>query len=388
MIFLKLKKKDVWLWIVRDLISTVSRRCFKMWVITSILSAIFLITAVWADELIFVSVLHRHGDRSPIITYPNNPHPLSTWRNGLGQLTNMGKNQTYQLGKYIRERYKDFLPSEYHENDIQVMSSDLSRTLMSAYCVLAGLYEPQGEDIWMEPIKWQPIPVRSLPRNLDNLIYINNAYCPKFHRLLNENVFEAKSKIVNEYKDIVAEISTHAGLSMPNETLEVLILGLHFHDCLAAEERRGLEIPKWTQKFYPEPLHEIAKFTFSMRASDQQLQRLRCGPMLKDILIHMENARQGLSKVKMWLYSGHDHTIIDMLQSLNVFDGDLVPFAGAIFFELYKAENDFEVVIYYKKNEQVIELKIPGCKSHCPLDKFKELIKNVVPENWKEECKL
>lgn len=33
------------------------------------------------------------------------------------------------------------------------------------------------------------------------------------------------------------------------------------------------------------------------------------------------------------------------------------------------------------------KLTIPGCESFCPLDKLKELTKNVVPEDWEEECK-
>lgn len=33
-------------------------------------------------------------------------------------------------------------------------------------------------------------------------------------------------------------------------------------------------------------------------------------------------------------------------------------------------------------------LKVPGCEELCPLAKLYELWKNVIPQNWDEECKL
>jgi lysosomal acid phosphatase len=50
-----------------------------------------------------------------------------------------------------------------------VASSDLDRTLMSAYCVLAGLYPPTDAEEWNPDIKWQPVPVRSIPAADDNV---------------------------------------------------------------------------------------------------------------------------------------------------------------------------------------------------------------------------
>ncbi|KAJ8957112.1 hypothetical protein NQ318_007327 [Aromia moschata] len=96
-----------------------------------------------ADELVSVVVLYRHGDRSPISSYPTDPYiDSSYWPEGYGQLLNKGKERQYQLGEWFRKRYSTFLPNEYSPKDIRVVSTDVDRTLMSAAANLAGLYPP------------------------------------------------------------------------------------------------------------------------------------------------------------------------------------------------------------------------------------------------------
>lgn len=82
-----------------------------------------------------------------------------------------GKIQLYELGKKYRSYYANFIPEEYYDKDVYVRSSDKSRCMMSAYTFLAGLYPPTERQMWHPDIPWQPIPVHSLPRELDNVSY-------------------------------------------------------------------------------------------------------------------------------------------------------------------------------------------------------------------------
>lgn len=72
----------------------------------------------------------------------------------------------YKLGKWLRQRYSS-LPEEYDRSDIFVQSTDVDRTLMSAYSNLAGLYEPNPSKNWDPDIKWRPIPVHTVPEAAD-----------------------------------------------------------------------------------------------------------------------------------------------------------------------------------------------------------------------------
>ncbi|XP_065172701.1 prostatic acid phosphatase-like, partial [Atheta coriaria] len=96
---------------------------------------LFDISGVLGDEstLKSVVVVYRHGDRTPVDPYPNDPYlNKSYWPVGFGQLTNVGKEQHYEFGAWLRTRYNDFLPKDYSESDIYIRATDVDRTLMSA----------------------------------------------------------------------------------------------------------------------------------------------------------------------------------------------------------------------------------------------------------------
>jgi len=45
---------------------------------------------------------------------------------------------------------------------------------MSAYCNLAGLFPPQGSQVWNENLLWQPISVHTVPADLDHVsLYVS-----------------------------------------------------------------------------------------------------------------------------------------------------------------------------------------------------------------------
>ena len=72
----------------------------------------------------------------------------------------------YRLGIYLQNRYmndSNLLNETYSRYEIYVRSTDVNRTLMSAQANMAGLYPPQGKQIWNQDILWQPIPVHTVP---------------------------------------------------------------------------------------------------------------------------------------------------------------------------------------------------------------------------------
>lgn len=75
----------------------------------------------------------------------------------------------YQLGKFLRTFYSNYLRDTYNSKELVVKSSYAARCQMSAAALLAGLYPPKGSQIWNEDLLWQPIPVNPIPREMDNV---------------------------------------------------------------------------------------------------------------------------------------------------------------------------------------------------------------------------
>ena len=64
-------------------------------------------------KLIQIQTVTRHGERTPIFTYPLDPYK-NAWERGLGQLTNKGIDQLKEVGGFLRNSYHDFLPKTFH----------------------------------------------------------------------------------------------------------------------------------------------------------------------------------------------------------------------------------------------------------------------------------
>jgi len=78
--------------------------------------------------------------------------------------------QQYDLGRYLRYRYGIFISPGYVRNEVQVLSSDMDRTIMSVEANLAGFYQPINSTLnWNPNIPWTPVPFRTIPKYEDKV---------------------------------------------------------------------------------------------------------------------------------------------------------------------------------------------------------------------------
>ncbi|CDQ84320.1 unnamed protein product [Oncorhynchus mykiss] len=140
-------------------------------------------------ELKLVQVLFRHGARTPLKSIPDvmeaqwvpnlleppahthinyvvtdlegGPRPSSpvedSYRANIlsggtypGQLTTVGMQQLYELGERLRKRYiKDtaFLNPTFSPTEVYVRSTNIVRTIESAKCLVAGLFQQSQSDM-------------------------------------------------------------------------------------------------------------------------------------------------------------------------------------------------------------------------------------------------
>lgn len=81
----------------------------------------------------------------------------------------IGKQQLYEMGKYFRKRYGNFLGDDYTAEKYYTQTTDVDRTRASAEVINAGLWPPPEKQKWGS-LNWQPIPVHAEPLSLDSVI--------------------------------------------------------------------------------------------------------------------------------------------------------------------------------------------------------------------------
>jgi lysosomal acid phosphatase len=135
----------------------------------------------------------------------------------------------------------------------------------------------------------------------------------------------------------------------------------------------------------------IAARAFTTNTHTPQLARLKTGPLLKEILTRSVNKTIGkLSPNRaMWIYSAHDTTVANVLNTLGLFEMHNPPYRACIMIELHLIDQRPYISVFYKNTSAEPEaMYIPNCGQRCPLDKMFELYEAVLPVDWEQECQL
>ncbi|XP_025738000.1 prostatic acid phosphatase isoform X2 [Callorhinus ursinus] len=356
------------------------------------LSCLLLLSGVGrgavAKELKLVTLVFRHGDRSPIETFPNDPIKESSWPQGFGQLTQLGMEQHYELGQYIRKRYRKFLNESYKHEQVYIQSTDVDRTLMSAMTNLAGLFPPEGISVWNPSLPWQPIPVHTLSLSEDRLLYLPFRDCPRFKELKEETLKSTEfQERLHPYKDFIETLPTFTGY----HTQDLFGMWTKVYDPLFCESVHNFTLPSWATEDTMTKLKELSELCIlSIYGIHKQKEksRLQGGILVSEILNHMKSATQPSNHRKLVMYSAHDTTVSGLQMALDVYNGILPPYASCHIMELYLEKGEYFVEMYYRNETQhePYPLTLPGCTSSCPLTEFAELVAPVIPQDWSMEC--
>ncbi|NP_001085664.2 lysosomal acid phosphatase L homeolog [Xenopus laevis] len=360
-------------------------------ILISLLLGLVFIAAPLAHsrQLRFVTLVYRHGDRSPVHGYPADVHKESAWPQGYGQLTQVGMKQHWDLGQELRARYKGFLNESYNRHEIYVRSTDVDRTLMSAEANLAGLYPPKGSQIFNPNIPWQPVPVHTVPESEDQLLKFPLTNCPAYVKLQEETRQSVDYiNMTRDNKGFLEMVADNTGLS--DCSLESV---WSIYDTLFCEKTHNFSLPTWATTGVLAKLNKLKDFSFVFqfgvheRVKKARLQGgLLVDQILKNITAAADYATNGL---KLIAYSAHDSTLGALQIALNVYNGKQAPYASCHIFELFEeASGDFTVQMYFRNEsgKTPYPVSLPGCAHACPLEDFQSLLQPIVTQDWKKEC--
>ncbi|XP_062973564.1 lysosomal acid phosphatase [Elgaria multicarinata webbii] len=340
----------------------------------------------------FVTLLYRHGDRSPVKAYPRDPHQESDWPQGFGQLSKEGMQQQWDLGQVLRRRYDGFLNASYSRQEIFIRSTDFDRTLMSAEANLAGLYPPEGQQVFNPNISWQPVPVHTVPDSVERLLKFPLSPCPRYEQLQNET--RQTAEYLNKTIENMEFLETVANMTgIQDVSLETV---WSVYDTLFCEKTHEMYLPAWVTPKVMTKLKQLKDFSFSFLFgihSQVEKARLQGGVLLSQIRKNLTRATNASAPhhFKMLMYSAHDTTLVALQMALDVYNGRQPPYASCHIFELYQEhDGNFSVEMFFRNEsgKELYQVQLPGCEQRCPLQKFLQLTEPVIAQDWKQECQI
>nr|XP_020443760.1 lysophosphatidic acid phosphatase type 6 [Monopterus albus]XP_020443761.1 lysophosphatidic acid phosphatase type 6 [Monopterus albus]XP_020443762.1 lysophosphatidic acid phosphatase type 6 [Monopterus albus]XP_020443763.1 lysophosphatidic acid phosphatase type 6 [Monopterus albus]XP_020443764.1 lysophosphatidic acid phosphatase type 6 [Monopterus albus] len=353
-------------------------------------------------ELKLVQVLFRHGARTPLKSIPDvmeaqwvptlleppahthmnyvvtdlhgGPRPPSpvedSYRRNVlsggtfpGQLTTVGMQQLYELGTMLRRRYieeRPFLSSSFSPAEVYVRSTNIMRTIESAKCLIAGLFQQKQKET-----------VHILTTEAESEILYPNYYGCKLLKIQCSHRWAESSTLPDIATDLQS-IQNTLGITAHQHVDFILI-----RDDMVARETHGLPCPlvldTWRNKVEQRAVDMICHI---FEPSKRENLRLCVGPLLHTLLANTEEKLQSTSsesKRKLFLYSVHDTTLMPCLMALGIFDMRWPPYAADLTLELYqhRQTNEAFVKVSYVGQDQ----HIPGCSGvYCPLQEFKQAL--------------
>ncbi|CAH2017986.1 unnamed protein product [Acanthoscelides obtectus] len=338
------------------------------------------------DELVATALLFRHGDRGPLESFPNDKYfDKKYWPKGFGQMLNVGKLRAYELGKYIRHRYRTFLANEYKFEEIHVISSDVDRAIMTAESMLAGLYPPPKEDIWFEHLLWEPIPVHTIPYEYDSFINMK-AKCPHYDALYGKVTQMVFQELRERYQDIFSTIIENTGWEdIDVDSIKTIVGTMYVYSMHNASY-----IPEWYNKMNHKHLKHLAGVAFAVPTYTKEIQRLTSGTFYNYLVNYLDGVIQG-ERPKFLVISGHDTTVASVLNTIDCYDYEPPEFTAMVFWEVYKAKDGtYRLDLLYKKNStsDAEPIRIDNCKTSFTYDEFKATVAPILinVDQWKHEC--
>jgi lysosomal acid phosphatase len=101
-------------------------------------------------------------------------------------------------------------------------------------------------------------------------------------------------------------------------------------------------------------MYNLTGLSFKVMTYTHEMQRLRSGPLLKDLIHNMQGRVNGSldRRMKMFMYSAHDTTVASLLNTLEVYDDVPPPYASCVILELQKN---------ISSGQSFVRVRIPDC---------------------------
>ncbi|KZT41598.1 phosphoglycerate mutase-like protein [Sistotremastrum suecicum HHB10207 ss-3] len=332
----------------------------------------------------------------------------------LGELTDIGRATTYNLGVALRKLYVDklnFLPDRIgHEGHVYFRSTQVPRTIESLQQIVHGLYPTTKYDNGIVP--------RILIRN------------PRDENLLGNTMACRRLEVLNAGFAIAAAKAMEHTLEPLDEKLSKYIRGNPIRidgqprlsgifDTVRSAQANGVKVPpEFHDKAIMDTIERAVVTEWFAGYKTEEFRRLAMGRLLDDLSRKMTHKADYGEKdpLKILIHSTHDTALAGLASTLDVFDERWPAFTASITFELFRkvepespksflqslfgtfaptsskrTSEHFVRMRYQNRNlslpfcfEEGSHLK--GSPEFCTLTAFQQRVKELTPQDWEKDC--
>ncbi|GMT14880.1 hypothetical protein PFISCL1PPCAC_6177, partial [Pristionchus fissidentatus] len=363
------------------------------------------------ERLLFVQSLWRHGERAG--NKGDSLHDKTLFKYGIGELTEAGINNTYNVGRWLRNRYVDrqqFLSPIMDPKELYIQSVDVSRCLMSAESVGQGMFNADGR---YAPL---PVAVHSRPKETDWMLAFKWSNCDglgrEFSRLCSDYPLISTLDDYSKY-EVQSFRCSNASL---NATFFTTAERYQLIEPLIALDLAGAKLPEWYTQELRKEAREVSDQSLRFQLGlgefhNKRILRFSTGLLIETLqkeLLHKWNCMKNnqfdlhcaaIHPIKFRAFSTQDFVINSLLETLGeearsiaLAPFDSPQYNALILIELWDFEGTPKVKVLYrpdafKEEATVITHLVRGCsKEYCSLDLFDSCCREIRTSNPKEEC--
>ncbi|KAJ8952969.1 hypothetical protein NQ314_007445 [Rhamnusium bicolor] len=201
--------------------------------------------------------------------------------------------------------------------------------------------------------------------------------CPRYLEIYEQYSSSPKMQAeFDNHQKTFNYVSRNSGL---NVTRFIDVYKLYFG--LSTETEYGFTLPSWLNAVWPDTIVDLAIREYYVSMATTEMRKMATGYLLKKIVEDaknkiISNTNNNKFGKKIYLYSAHENNVAELLISLGVFEPHVPNYGAYTIIEVHKMNNEYGIKILYENYDgdgpQV--LKIPGCNTFCPINKFVSLI--------------
>lgn len=370
---------------------------------------LLLLISLAAAEIVFVVEVSRHGSRSPTKFYSWDLD--GRWPQGPGEITPLGMRQHYLIGYEMRNRYiiqNPVLSANFTAEEVYLRSTDVNRTLMSAYSQLQGLYPigtgPNIHELSLQatavppirvnnlnnieaslglaalPKSMQSVPIHTTSKMTDTLLRIQDN-CEYVNDLIDNSNQQENAAICKKYSSTIQVIADYFNVSFD----KACEMSDNLQGSVVANNFCGYPLP--SQFSDPTFIANIKAFhaeTFSLQYGNPPIvPQMIVTPYMSLINQTFSAVSTSAQDLKFIFLSAHDSTLQAFVNGMQLNTTIFPVYASTLITELHLINGAYFVRMLYND----VDVVVPDCKqTYCPLATYLGYLNRRIVPNMEEAC--